>query len=192
MQRVSQAVRNFTLADATDDSPYGSNWDLLWLGHCADGSPGSAPSLAFDDPSAVPHESFKGWSTGIVKEIEEGQRAVFASIYPVCTFAYAVTAKSASTILDFVGEGQDFAFDLKMNRGCGKHRYRCITVSPELMRHFKPDEQYGTSSEIAQQNGEGTESRLSTQSAADVRGTTENIRNSARCKAIFDEECFVA
>lgn len=56
MRLVSDGVRDYTAMEESDTTPYGDEWDVLWLGHCGalamtlDGSPMAEP-LMYEDHS---------------------------------------------------------------------------------------------------------------------------------------------
>ncbi|KAH8815645.1 hypothetical protein F5884DRAFT_852112 [Xylogone sp. PMI_703] len=204
MTLISYAVRNHTDAPDDDIHPYSHRWDVLWIGHCGDIPLSSENVTAFEDRTVVPFSSYKGWARDILSRISEGQRAVYNSNGAVCTFAYAVNKPGAKKVLDFVSSGQDQAFDIKLMNGCRSNAYKCIVVNPEVMRHFKPDPEFGESSEIGQVNSQGGE-KIDNEDMADreeggfgtkffdearrVRGTTENIKQSARCQSLWGKTC---
>lgn len=96
-------------------SPYGDDWDILWLGHCGEPFPEELPEnkeLPADDPGKVamarkytilndatvpPFDHV----TGIVdfRAHPERTRWVHVTAAPICTFAYAVSQRGARKIL---------------------------------------------------------------------------------------------
>lgn len=96
-------------------SPYGDDWDLLWLGHCGEPFPETLPenrNLAADHPgraamsrkytilndATVPAPEKL---TGLVnwKEYPTHTRWVHISAAPICSFAYALSQQGARKIL---------------------------------------------------------------------------------------------
>ncbi|CAN8104803.1 unnamed protein product [Discula destructiva] len=96
-------------------SPYGDDWDILWLGHCGEPFPQELPELKdlpatdpgkqamshhftiFNDATVPPLDKV----TGIVdfKAHPERTRWVHVTAAPICTFAYAVSLRGARKIL---------------------------------------------------------------------------------------------
>lgn len=107
-------------SDKSDDndtptSPYGDDWDILWLGHCGEPFPEDLPENK-DLPDSDPAFSAmaRKWTilndatvpplerlTGIVdfRAHEEHTRWVHVTAAPICTFAYAVSQRGAQKIL---------------------------------------------------------------------------------------------
>lgn len=96
-------------------SPYGDDWDVLWLGHCGEPFPEDLPEtkdLAPDDPGL--QAMARHWTilndatvppldklTGIVdfKAHPAHTRWVHVTGAPICTFAYALSLRGARKIL---------------------------------------------------------------------------------------------
>lgn len=96
-------------------SPYGDDWDVLWLGHCGEPFPEDLPEnkdLPDDDPGL--QAMARHWTilndatvppldkiTGIVdfKAHPERTRWVHVTGAPICTFAYALSQRGARKIL---------------------------------------------------------------------------------------------
>lgn len=109
----------------TPTSPYGDDWDVLWLGHCGEpfpedleenkDLPDSDPAFRamarkwtiLNDATVPPREHV----TGIVdfSAHEERTRWVHVTAAPICTFAYAVSRRGAQKIL----------YDLSVDRLAG-------------------------------------------------------------------------
>lgn len=109
----------------TPTSPYGDDWDVLWLGHCGEPFPedleenkelpDSDPAFGamarkwtiLNDATVPPREHV----TGIVNfsAHEERTRWVHVTAAPICTFAYAVSRRGAQKIL----------YDLSVDRLAG-------------------------------------------------------------------------
>lgn len=94
--------------------------------------------------------------------IKDGQRAVYNSNSSVCTFAYAINRPGARIVLDFVSNGQDEAFDMKLMNGCRSNAFKCIVVNPEVIRHFLPDDKFGPSSDIVNANSSAHKQKVRT------------------------------
>jgi hypothetical protein len=105
----------------------------------------------------------------------------------VCTFGCGVNRAGAQNILNLMGRGQHEAFDVGMMTECQHGRLRCISINPELMHHYNPKDGTGYVSPNNEANGNA-------HSAEDalfehLKGTTANMKNSARCAALFNEVC---
>ena len=122
-RHLSNAGLNSSLwitSDTPTNSPYGDDWDLLWLGNCA------VPPAPND--AAI----FPGEGTGDANRIHY--------VYPVsggmsCLYGYAINHQSARTLMGWlvdVDEPTDFA----ISQYCETHR--CIAVWPELIGSHNP------------------------------------------------------
>ncbi|KAI9742904.1 MAG: hypothetical protein M1818_003633 [Claussenomyces sp. TS43310] len=78
------------------DSPYGDIWDLLWIGHCGDVIPKTGVLSVFDE--TLPESSKYRENNGQFIDFPPQVRMVHITDRPICTYAYAVTAKTAKLI----------------------------------------------------------------------------------------------
>lgn len=184
---VSDAVRNFTGVDVSDPSPYGRKWDVLWLGHCGEYTLPDTERFEWEDPTVLPHDNYTGWSKPYIVNMGEGHRLVQYGANTICTFGYAVTQLGARRALEWTGTGASEAFDVKLMEGCRAKILKCVTVQPELMHHYTPPRDAGYWSEVNTGDGKGIDAGEN--AYEDHMGGTENIRHSARCKALFDQTC---
>ncbi|CAF9922743.1 hypothetical protein IMSHALPRED_005751 [Imshaugia aleurites] len=195
MSLVSDAVRNFSQVDPNDPAPYGRSWDILWPGHCGELTRDETVRLEFNDTTPgrpKPLDSYIGFSEFAINNakganIKTGYRAVQMGVFPVCSFAYALNRENAQKVLAWAGRGQDEAFDVVLNRGCGGGHLNCMTISPEIMHHYQPADAHGYVSPVQAGDGQGDESKEA--DLESVKGHTANIIYSARCKALFKETC---
>jgi hypothetical protein len=185
---MSDAVRNFTKVASSDPSPYCRNWDILWIGHCGDVTTNATERVEYSDPTVLAHADYTGWSRRYNHGTwSEGHRLVQHGANPICTSAFAVTRHGAQHVLEWAGSGQDEAFDVRLAKACRSESLKVLTIQPELMHHYQPPQDAGYWSEVNAGDGKGT---ASDESAFESKiGTTENVPNSARCKALFDSTC---
>ncbi|KAH8647245.1 hypothetical protein BX600DRAFT_518521 [Xylariales sp. PMI_506] len=189
MQLISDNVRDYTAVPDEDGAPYGTNWDILWLGHC-----GSAiedfmpPPRVFPDESRCETDLYSGWSKHYLREkLPEGHRQVQGSYVTVCTFGYGVTKAGARKALELLSQGGDEAFDVSLSAQCRSGALKCLVVNPQVFNHYEPPAQQGYTSDVHVGDGRGTstdEANFET-----VKGTTGNIKQSARCSALFHDTC---
>lgn len=187
MQLVSDNVRKFTRVAEDDLTPYGTDWDVLWIGHCGEVPTEGAEKLAYPDSSLMPTKLYAGWSKKLLASISEGHRAVQYLEQTVCTFGYAVTEAGARRILEVLSSGQDEAFDVGLQHKCKQGALRCVTVNPELMHHYNPKDGTGYVSQTAEGDGKGHSAE--DEAFEKLKGTTANMKDSARCAALFKETC---
>ena len=96
--------RNFTMPFSREEgivdptSPYGQNWDVLWVGHCGASANGNGRIYGYEDPSAMSDERalvFKeGPSLGHRPQGNE-TRIVFQFDTIMCTAGYAISNSGA-------------------------------------------------------------------------------------------------
>lgn len=186
---ISDNVRNYTSTPDHDESPYGSRWDVLWLGHCGsiirDPMP---PPLIYGDDSRCKTELYSGWSKDFLrKNLPEGKRQVQESLLTVCTFGYGITESSAQKILELTSKGGDEAFDVSLSNHCQSGALRCIVVNPQVFNHYEPPAGQGYNSEV--HVGDGQDGSSDDSVFDRVKGTTGNIMESARCSVLFQDTC---
>lgn len=123
-----------------------SKWEILYLGHCGDYFPAHRfrNNLAyemFEDQTLPPVSKMHEQTQKFWHELElPGQRRlVHRSVWPLCTFAYAVNRRSAARILaefDREEEGKGTpAYDVRLLEACRDLGWLCYTVNPELFHH---------------------------------------------------------
>lgn len=178
---VSDAVRNLTRQTKEDQAPYGREWDVLWMGHCSDPPNVEQPMIVFDDATVINRDRYRGLNRYITEVLQEGQRSVHHSWNPVCTFAYAVSAKGVRKLLNQASLGVGGAFDLMLMHACQDKIVDCISVNPEIFDAYNAVGD-NTSEVRAGDDGEAVH-------VEDKMGNTDNIRNSARCAGVYHTTC---
>ncbi|KAG9237516.1 hypothetical protein BJ875DRAFT_149039 [Amylocarpus encephaloides] len=187
MQLVSDNIRKFTEVNATDATPYGHAWDLLWLGHCGEHTDADTPRIEFSDPTVPDRKTYTGWANKYRYNVDSGKRAIQRGVNPVCSFGYALSRKGAVKVLEWASKGGNEAFDIKLLQGCQWKSFDCMVVTPEVMHHYTPLKELGYKSLVVEENGKGPSTKeLAFEHAM---GGTENIVESARCKVLFDATC---
>jgi hypothetical protein len=185
---VSDNVRKFLKISDTDLNPYGTDWDVLWIGHCGEITDDSKEYVQYHDESRVTTENYSGWSKKYwMDHIPEGERRVQMTVNTVCTFGYGVTAEGARKILEKMSSGKDEAYDVGLQHKCKSGELRCVVVLPQVLNHYEASEKLGYKSDIKAKSGEG--SSASDELLGKTMGTTQNMVQSARCKAQFNSEC---
>lgn len=173
MEIVGPMIRKLTNATNTSKSPFGDNWDLLWLGHCGDGIDfrNGRHEISIDRslPESTVYHNVYGHPTYFPPQL----RIVHHTVGPSCTFAYAVTLQAASKMYAGSRGGSTTIITTEMRRWCETGWLRCLTINPELFHHHKKAGEI--SSQIALQEG------WDDLAASPERSFTPNIRYSARC-----------
>lgn len=161
---VSYAVRRLlgsaSLGHDAELYPYGdpTSWDLLYLGHCGDYWHGmdmgfddghvkpkdleNTPHMGFADPSMLHSENLHPYTKSLMKNlgVPEYTRLVHRSVFPLCTFGYALSREGARRLLELgskepPGKGHK-AYDVLILLSCRDYGFRCWTVNPELFHHI--------------------------------------------------------
>ncbi|KAL9102206.1 MAG: hypothetical protein Q9187_009150 [Circinaria calcarea] len=167
---IASAVRNLTNATFSHSSPYGANWDLLWLGHCGEIYDNTThPDILIHDPTIIPSSLLKSvWIPSPYPNFPNHTRAVHYSAGPICTFGYAVTLAGARKVHAYASTTSE-AYDVKLNHGCASGALNCIGVMPEVIHHQR---MLGRKSLSVEAEADG---------GAEERRFTFNVRYSARC-----------
>ena len=91
-------------SDNTTHSPYGDDWDLLWLGFCHDrfdDGRGSPPFVIANDLSIVQADkmAINPSMKDFLRQWPEHTRVVHEVGSPICSYAYAVSLRGAQKLL---------------------------------------------------------------------------------------------
>lgn len=115
-------------------SPYGDNWDVLWIGHCGSHLDGGGRAYAFNDTTVPPKErefTFAGKPNR--EQHPEGTRLVFEFRSTVCTSAYAISNKGARKLRKFLDES-NLNIDIRMELLCrDQPSLTCLGVWPQVI-----------------------------------------------------------
>lgn len=131
---------------ATTRSPYGDDWDVLWIGHCAlneDSRKDQRIWVTRDDPTAVPPELWYGGrpDTSPPAINQTYSRMIYHGRGGRCLFAYAVSQRGARAFLNAETMSLEPAFpsDRGMARLCNADRFdvKCIGPWPSMFGSHK-------------------------------------------------------
>jgi len=187
---IAHGTRSLQASSPTQPhSPYGDDWDLIWLGHCGEifpetleenvSLPPTSPLFhkytITPDPTVPPPQQVHGFQNYSANPYT---RWVHVSGGPICTFAYALSLTGARKVLfDMSVDGLAGPFDnalaglCRWGREVGRLRMRCFSVTPPVVVHHKAKGQVSGDSDI-QNYGGGGEVR--------EKGSTDNIVWSTR------------
>jgi hypothetical protein len=132
---IASATQQLSKAP-TLTTPWGSDWDMFWLGNGGAGSPKhDSLCISLNDSTTIPLNEFRT-KRPFYPTLKDKTRLVFETQNPICTFGYAVTQHGARKLLDYaVGPG--WAFDVKASDGCVSGDLICMTVAPEIFHHMR-------------------------------------------------------
>ncbi|KAL2038892.1 hypothetical protein N7G274_008414 [Stereocaulon virgatum] len=159
-------------------SPYGDDWDLLWLGHCgAQFTPGDKLQWAIANDATVPEPNrranFGGEPDIAAAGYDNSTRVVFRTSAGACTYSYALSYRGARRYLRNQALLETFTpIDLGISKMCKSKNteFKCFAPFPQLIDSHKAAGRMSRDSDIAKY------------SADDVRehGFTFNIVHSIR------------
>jgi hypothetical protein len=173
-----------TPPSTTPDSPYGPNWDILWLGSCANvlvehlaphlavPNPDDRKHFIHPDPTVPSPNHIRGNVSFSWADYPPQTRMVHVPGDNICSFAYALSRSGARKALYDLGiQGQHKPFDNHLSDLCRLRSWdmRCVGVTPSYFVHHRPRGKVSGDSDI---NKGGDEVR--------EVGFTENILYSTR------------
>lgn len=99
------------------------------------------PHLGFTDATLLHSENLHPFTKSLMKNLGVGEytRLVHRSVFPLCTFGYALSREGARRLLEWgskepPGDGHK-AYDVLILLSCRDYGLRCWTVNPELFHH---------------------------------------------------------
>jgi GR25 family glycosyltransferase involved in LPS biosynthesis len=130
-------------------APYGTDWDLLWIGGCATGPDANQTQFyAIPDNPTVPSTQHRAtWAgpleTWKAKFPEDSTRFIYRAEAGCCTYGYAVTSKGAKKILAALAiDHIEAAVDNAMSHLCGglggRRRVECFAPFPNIIGTYRP------------------------------------------------------
>lgn len=146
-------LNNLPQTIAPTMSPYGDNWDILWLGHC-----GANPRSRTDkqpiiyspndttvaDPSYI--HTVLGMYNGLINHHPPHTRLYDLAATGICSQAIAVSLRGAKRLLHEASMTRNMeAMDYVLNDFCG-NKFRkanggddhvCVTTQPSMFTQFK-------------------------------------------------------
>ncbi|KAF1999377.1 glycosyltransferase family 25 protein [Amniculicola lignicola CBS 123094] len=163
-------------------SPYGDDWDILWLGHCGMSTPPPGTTthplgrIFYPDPSVpdIPSVDVSGGTWDLTTFYPPHTRLVHHAYSPVCSLVYAVSQRGARTILyELSIRNFTSAYDNMLRELCDGEDMRegklvCLSVQPALWTHWR------------ERGRRGKESDISGVKGWRERGESRNVRWSVR------------
>ncbi|OQE39844.1 hypothetical protein PENCOP_c006G01735 [Penicillium coprophilum] len=130
-------------------APYGTDWDLLWIGGCASGPHANETQFyAIPDDPTVPRVKRRGTWLGPLdswKDVfpEDSTRFIYRAQEGCCTYGYAVSLRGAKKILTALAiDHIEAPVDNAMSELCGglgdRERIECFAPFPNLIGTYRP------------------------------------------------------
>ncbi|KAL4800573.1 hypothetical protein BDV19DRAFT_72583 [Aspergillus venezuelensis] len=155
LREIARGVRELSgNHKAPRKEPYGTNWDLLWIGGCAtvQGKNETEVYAILDDPTTISVDRRGPWDGPIGPsdtwknqhpEISiDSTRFVYRAGHGCCLYGYAVTYEGARKILAALSLERSAEVDNSLGDLCGgkngRHQIRCFGVYPNVIGTFKP------------------------------------------------------
>jgi hypothetical protein len=118
-------------------SPYGADWDIIWLGHCGSHSDSDTRRFVLENDPTVPRESDIMYPAGSPEPAalwkEPGTRIMYKSGNGVCSWTYAVSFIGAQKLLNAMSiEPFNQGFDQGLGRLCSTGILRCTHIFPPI------------------------------------------------------------
>ena len=122
------------LGPPMDPSPYGPNWDILWMGHCGCSNHGNGRLYARNDSSVPPEPN--EYTFGSPPQDEQhrpGTRMVFQLTHTVCSTAYAISYAGAVKLVELFKDAEE-NLDLQLAAYCRDAKdLTCLGVWPQVI-----------------------------------------------------------
>ena len=143
-------------------SPYGENWDIIWIGHCGSYNHGYGRRWVINDTSVPPERHEYSFASKPQEEQHRpGTRMVYEIGGTVCSTGYAISYAGAVKLVEYFKEGQE-NLDLRLMWLCdNKVDLACLAVWPQVITaaasHSNIDHPDG---EIAQEDDDGSSKKV--------------------------------
>lgn len=149
LQSFAIAARALQGTRGPPSSPYGDDWDILWLGHCGlECKANSSFFLIPNDPTIPPPRHFLPyWRDPPPIDRPDHARLICTIGDAVCSITYAVSFHGAQRLLSAlsvhpaeIAEKIDIGaqFDVSLGRMCGGGYLRCLAAYPALTGGYTP------------------------------------------------------
>ncbi|PLN81890.1 hypothetical protein BDW42DRAFT_168055 [Aspergillus taichungensis] len=201
LQSMALALRALQgTSPAATSSPYGDNWDLLWLGHCGINQRlNSTYFVSSHDPTVPPAHHFAPvFRDSPPINRTEDTRLAFEAEDGVCSYLYAVSNHAAKKMLSAMSvsptgmkENLDSGgqLDITLGRMCRANYLKCYAPYPSLTGRLMTSSDIRDSDEGEDQGRE--KSRMPPDSANVVYSTLKNINRildgESTVKAAWDD-----
>lgn len=121
-----------------DPSPYGDNWDIIWIGHCGVNDFGDGRIYEINDTSVPPEDYEYTFASGPTEDQHRhGTRTVFQLRGAVCSTAYAISYQGALKLVNYI-KATNSNLDLALGWFCDHMiDMACVGVWPQVVTAAK-------------------------------------------------------
>ncbi len=136
-------------------SPYGENWDIVWIGHCGSSNHGNGRYYPINDTTVPPKDhEFRFADIPQDEQHRPGTRMMYDLTGSVCSTGYAISYAGAVKLVEYFKESQE-NLDLKLMGVCrDKIDLACVGVYPQVITAAESDSNIDhVEGEVAGQGG---------------------------------------
>ncbi|KAL8756854.1 MAG: hypothetical protein Q9184_004368 [Pyrenodesmia sp. 2 TL-2023] len=176
----------------TPRSPYGDDWDLLWLGHCsAQQDPSDTRRFVIENDATVPPPNHRQNFNKVPALNEMGYdnttRIVFRAHDGVCLYSYALSFRGAQKVLWWQNNVKKFyPIDMGIGYQCRDDpHFKCVAVFPQVVDSHKGAGRQSRDSDIGTFDPTKVREKGYTQNI--VRSTRLNVENIMHGNTIEDQ-----
>ncbi|KAK9426084.1 hypothetical protein SUNI508_12628 [Seiridium unicorne] len=140
-------------------SPYGDNWNALWVGHCGMHFPWSKltpRARVIHEDDTVPQQQYIEGAPDLKAQYPNHTRVYHHVQEGICSLGYAVTQTGARQLLYEAGlKPFNVAYDILLLWFCdgaekeGRSYHDCLTMQPSLFQHHRPAGSKAAESDIS-------------------------------------------
>ncbi|KAL8650020.1 MAG: hypothetical protein Q9210_004070 [Variospora velana] len=137
---IATGSRYISGTPTTPRSPYGDEWDLLWLGHCsAQQDPADPRQFVIENDMTVPPPQHRVNFNKVPQLHDNSTRIVFKARTGVCLYSYALSYRGAQKLLRWQNNVKEFnPIDMGIGYQCRDDpNFKCIAVYPQVVDSHK-------------------------------------------------------
>ncbi|MCJ1457173.1 hypothetical protein MMC28_007540 [Mycoblastus sanguinarius] len=118
----------------TNESPYGENWDIIWIGHCGSENNGYGRIYSWNDTTVPPEDREYTFAQPPQDEQHRpGTRFIYQFHSTVCSTGYAISLQGAVKLDEYFKEGSENLDIELMNLCSSKRDLTCLAVWPQVI-----------------------------------------------------------
>lgn len=182
LEHVAAGTQYITNSTSTT-SPYGNDWDMLWLGHCGSSFSKKERTRRYvieNDPTVVApnHYNLHYHPNMKAAGYSDSSRVVYRPGIVTCTQGYALSLRGARKMLQHYTTVQNFLpIDWEHNAVCTRKilDFQCLAVHPPMWGHHRSAGFENRNSDITDKKGDFRKKAETLNIAHSVRLNGANI-----------------